>query len=98
MTTFWKSYGYYLICSCYTHERCRFGRGCIFAHSNQELNEWEQEYQRKKREKRTKELQEKEEILSMEMASEILKGPTEDVSELFSFARIYFQGIFGARG
>lgn len=98
MTTFWKSYGYYLICSCYTRERCRFGRGCIFAHSIQELNEWEQEYHRKKREKRTKELQEKEEIISMEMASEILKGPAEDVSELFSFARIYFPGRFRARG
>ena len=32
-----------------------------------------------------KELQDKDEILSMEMATEILKAPAEDVSELFSF-------------
>ena len=66
--------------SCYTHERCRFGRGCVYAHSNGELMEWQQEYLRKGREKLKKELQDKDEVLSMEMTTNILKGPEEDVS------------------
>lgn len=69
-----------VIYSCYTHERCRFGRGCIFAHSLEELNEWEEEYSRKERDKRVKEIQDRNEILSMEMVSEILKEPAENVS------------------
>ena len=84
--------GYCLIYSCYTRERCRFGRGCIFAHSNEELKEWMQEYVRKEREKLSKELQDKAELDSMEMISKILKGPAEDVSEFnfdFLFVRIY---------
>jgi len=44
------------------------------------MKEWEQEYQRKERERRIKELQDKEELDSMEMASKILRGPAEDVS------------------
>ena len=63
-----------------TGERCRFGRGCIFAHSPEELKEWEQEYDRKRREKLRKETEEKEEIGSLELASKILKGPANDVS------------------
>ena len=42
--------------------------------------EWQQEYLRKGREKLKKELQDKDEILSMEMTTNILKGPDEDVS------------------
>ena len=66
--------------SFYTHERCRYGRGCIFAHSPEELKEWQQEYDRKRKEKLRKELEEKEEVCSLEMASKILKGPAKDVS------------------
>ena len=42
--------------------------------------EWKQEYLRKGREKLQKELQGKDEVLSMEMTTNILKGPEEDVS------------------
>lgn len=42
--------------------------------------EWQQEYLRKGREKLKKELQDKDEVLSMEMTTNILKGPEEDVS------------------
>ena len=63
-----------------TRATCRFGRGCIYAHSPDELKEWQQEYDRKKKEKIKKELEEKEEIGSLELASKILKGPTTDVS------------------
>ena len=42
--------------------------------------EWQQEYLRKERGKRRKELQDKDEVLSMEMTTNILKGPKEDVS------------------
>ena len=70
----------YLIYSCYTHERCRFGRGCLYAHSSDELSEWNQEYNRKKNEKLRKEIEEKGEVWSLEMASKILKGPEEDVN------------------
>ena len=66
--------------SSYTRERCRYGRGCIFAHGNEELKEWQQEHLRKEREKLRKELQDKDELVSMEMATQILKGPAEDVS------------------
>ena len=72
----------YLIYSCYTRERCRFGRGCIFAHGIEELNEWIQEYDRKKNEKLRKEISEKKEVCSLEMVSSILKGPAEDVSQI----------------
>ena len=66
--------------SYYTREWCRFGRGCTFAHGKEELSEWEQEYQRKEREKCIKEhRQDEEEILT----SEILKGSAEDVSQYF---------------
>ena len=44
------------------------------------MKEWGQEYQRKERKRRTKELQDKEELDSMEMVSKILRGPAEDVS------------------
>jgi len=67
-----------------TRERCRFGRGCIFAHSPEELKEWEQEYDKKRKEKLRKELEDKEKTSSLEMASKILKGPAKDVS-FFSF-------------
>ncbi|XP_067043097.1 3'-5' exoribonuclease HELZ2-like isoform X4 [Acropora muricata] len=67
--------GVYKLCkSYYTRERCRFGRGCIFAHGREELNEWKQEYQRKEREKHIMERQDKEEML----ISEILKGSAEN--------------------
>ena len=52
----------------------------MYAHSNGELTEWQQEYQRKGREKLQKQLQDKDEVLSMEMTTNILKGPEEDVS------------------
>ena len=42
--------------------------------------EWQQEYLRKEREKLKKKLQDKDEVLSMEMTTNILKGPEEDVS------------------
>ncbi|XP_068675109.1 3'-5' exoribonuclease HELZ2-like isoform X2 [Montipora foliosa] len=72
--------GVYKLCrSCYTRERCRFGRGCIFAHSSKELKEWEQEYRRKEGEKRMKVLKDSEEIVSIELTSAILKGPPEDL-------------------
>ena len=80
--------------SCYTRERCRFGRGCIFAHGNEELKEWQQEYLRKEREKLRKELQDKDELVSMEMATQILKGPAEDVSvSIFSFSLLSITSI-----
>lgn len=63
-----------------THERCRYGRGCIYAHSHEELKEWKQEYDRKRKEKPRKDIEEKEEICSLEIASKILKGPAKDVS------------------
>ena len=66
--------------SYYTRERCRYGRGCIFAHGPDELKEWEQEYDRKRKEKLRKELEEKEEIGSLELVAKILKGPAKDVS------------------
>lgn len=44
--------------------------------------EWQQEYLRKGREKLKKELQDKDEVLSTEMATNILKGPEEDVSAI----------------
>ena len=72
------------IFSCYTRERCRYGRGCIYAHSPDELKEWQQEYDRKMKEKIRKELEEEEEIGSLELASKILKGPAEDVSHNYS--------------
>ena len=62
-----------------TRQRCKYGRGCIHAHGKEELSEWEQEYQRKEREKRIKEPQDEKEILT----SEILKGSAEDVSQYF---------------
>ena len=68
------------IYSYYTRARCRYGKGCIYAHSPEELKEWEQECDRKKKEKLTKELEEKEEKGSLEMASKTLKRPTKDVS------------------
>ncbi|XP_068761024.1 3'-5' exoribonuclease HELZ2-like isoform X3 [Montipora capricornis] len=72
--------GAYKLCrSCYTRERCRFGRGCIFAHSSEEIKEWEQEYQRKEREKRMKVNQDNEEIVSIELTSAILKGLQENL-------------------
>ena len=55
------------------------------------MKEWEQEYQRKERERRIKELQHKEELDSMEMASKILRGPPEDVSV---FAKHNHSGAF----
>ena len=60
-----------------TRERCRHGRMCIYAHSPEELKEWEQffECDRKRKEELRKELEEKEEI-----TSKTLKGPTKDVS------------------
>ena len=64
-----------------TRATCRFGRGCIYAHSPDELKEWQQEYDRKRKEKLRKELEEQEEIGSLELASEILKGPAKDVSQ-----------------
>lgn len=66
--------------SYYTRKRCRYGSGCIYAHSPEELKEWEQEGDRKIKEKLTKELEEKEEISSLEIASKTLKGSTKDVS------------------
>ena len=42
--------------------------------------EWQHEYLRKGREKLQKELQDNDEVLSMEMTTNILKGPEEDVS------------------
>ena len=42
--------------------------------------EWQREYLRKGMEKLKKELQDKDEVLSMEMTTNILKGPEEDVS------------------
>ena len=69
------------IFSYYTRATCRFGRGCIYAHGPDELKEWQQEYDRKRKEKLRKELKEQEEIGSLELASEILKGPTKDVSQ-----------------
>ncbi|XP_068761003.1 3'-5' exoribonuclease HELZ2-like isoform X3 [Montipora capricornis] len=72
--------GAYMLCrSCDTRERCRFGRGCIFAHSSEELKKWKQEYRRKEREKRKKVLVDNEEIVSIELTSAILKGPPEDL-------------------
>ena len=68
------------IYSYYTRDRGRYGRGCIFAHGPDELKEWEQEYDRKRKEKLRKEREEKEEIGSLELASKILKGPANDVS------------------
>ena len=68
------------ICSFYTRERCRYGRGCIYAHSPEELKEWEQENDRKRKEKIRKELEEKEETGPSEIASKALRGPTKDVS------------------
>ena len=68
--------------SCYSHEPCRFGRGCIYAHSNEELIEWQEEYQRKEVGKRTKELQGEDEDLYMEIATKILKGPRKEVSPI----------------
>ena len=73
---------FYLSFSCYSRERCRFGRGCIYAHCNEELIEWKEEYQRKVKEKLTKELQDKDEDLYVEMATKILKGPQEHVSPI----------------
>ena len=64
----------------FTRKQCRFGRGCIFAHGEEELSEWKQEYQRKERERRIKERQDEEVILT----SEILNGSAEDVSHYFS--------------
>ena len=89
-TTFsWKqqlfSQGYFVLSinSCHTRERCRFGRGCIYAHSQQELNEWKQEYERKLKEKAKEDIKKREELFSSEMASKFLKAPPEDVSLLF---------------
>ena len=73
----------YPINSCHTRERCRFGRGCIYAHSQQELNEWKQEYDRKLKEKAKEDIKKREELFSSEMASKFLKAPPEDVSLLF---------------
>ena len=73
----------YPINSCHTRERCRFGRGCIYAHSQQELNEWKQEYERKLKEKAKEDIKKREELFSSEMASKFLKAPPEDVSLLF---------------
>lgn len=70
----------YLKNSYYTSERCRFGRGCIYAHSQEELNEWKQEYDRKVMENRAMEIKEKDEEFCSEMTSKILKAPLEDVS------------------
>ena len=42
--------------------------------------EWQQEYLTKERGKRRKELQDKDEVLCMEMTTNILKGPEEYVS------------------
>ncbi|XP_022797854.1 uncharacterized protein LOC111336086, partial [Stylophora pistillata] len=71
--------GSYRLCrSCYTRERCRFGRGCIYAHNQHELNEWKKEYDRKIKEKLEKDIKEREELFSSEMASKILKAPQED--------------------
>ena len=47
--------------------------------------EWQHEYLRKGREKLQKELQDNDEVLSMEMTTNILKGPEEDVSAIMSF-------------
>ena len=69
-----------LILSCYSHEPCRYGRGCIYAHSNKELIEWQEEYQRKEVEKRTGERQGEDEDLYMEIATKILKSPRKEVS------------------
>ena len=66
--------------SVYTHERCRFGRGCLFAHSKEELQEWIQEFQKKEKEKLRRELEGQDEVTTLEMASQILKGPSQDVS------------------
>ena len=63
-----------------TRERCRYGRECIYAHSPEELKEWEQECDRKRKEELRKELEEKEEIGSLQITSKTLKGPTKDVS------------------
>ncbi|XP_078348623.1 3'-5' exoribonuclease HELZ2-like isoform X2 [Oculina patagonica] len=74
--------GSYKLCRSYfTHERCRFGRGCIFAHSKEELDEWKQEYDRKETEKLKKESEEKGEVWSLKMSSKILKGPAQDLVE-----------------
>ena len=59
---------------------CRFGRGCLFAHSEEELEEWIQEFQRKERERTRKEREGRDETSSLEMASKVLNGPAEDVS------------------
>ena len=61
----------YPINSCHTRERCRFGRGCIYAHSQQELNEWKQEYDRKLKEKAKEDIKKREELFSSEMASNV---------------------------
>lgn len=73
-----------LILSCYSHEPCRYGRGCIYAHSNKELIEWQEEYQRKEVEKHTKEIQ-GEDDLYMEIATKILKGPPKEVSLIYGY-------------
>ena len=59
----------------------------MYAHSNGELTEWQQEYQRKGREKLQKQLQDKDEVLSMEMTTNILKGPEEDVSVMSFYVK-----------
>ena len=47
------------------------------------MNEWKQEYDRKLKEKLEKDIKEREELFSSEMASKILNAPSEDVSLLF---------------
>lgn len=74
-----------LILSCYSHEPCRYGRGCIYAHSNKELIEWQEEYQREEMEKHIKEIQGEDEDLYMEIATKILKGPPKEVSPIYGY-------------
>ncbi|XP_022797830.1 uncharacterized protein LOC111336066 [Stylophora pistillata] len=67
--------GSYRLCkSYYTSERCRFGRGCLYAHSQQELNEWKQEYDRRATKNLEIKIKEEEEMFY----AEILKAPPED--------------------
>lgn len=56
---------------------CRYGRGCLFAHGDGELNAWQEEYKKKTTKQKEKN---SEEEAPETFVEEIMKGPESEVS------------------